>query len=111
MEMYVVVDLEGRIARSRWTGVGTVYGDIKEAQAEAKIRNKKRAGVYAIERLSVIASPDNRVEMKKLCDESRRAAIKLFATIMKDRLGSSDFDSAVADKTKQLIDEMVKGWR
>lgn len=43
MEMYVVVDLEGRIARSRWTGIGTVYGDIKEAQAEAKIRNKKRA--------------------------------------------------------------------
>lgn len=111
MEMYVVVDMEGRIARSKWTGVGTVYGDIKEAQAEMKVRNKKRAGAYTIERLSVIASPDDRVEMKKLCDKSSRAAIKLFSAILKDRLGSSDYDSAFADKTKQLIDEMVKGWR
>lgn len=99
--------MEGRIARSRWTGVGTVYGDIKEAQAEAKVRNKKRAGVYSIERLSVIPSPDNRGEMKKLCDIGEELdAMKLVATSLANELNMTDeeFDEevkAARQKTKE----------
>lgn len=111
MEMYVVVDLEGRIARSRWTGVGTVYGDIKEAQAEAKIRNKKRAGVYSIERLSVIPSPGNRDKMKKLSDIGEELdAMKLVAAQLANELNMTDDEfakevKAAREKTKGDVKE------
>lgn len=108
MEMYVVVDLEGRIARSRWTGVGTVYGDIKEAQAEAKIRNKKRAGVYSIERLSVIPSPDNRDKMKKLSDIGEELdAMKLVAAALANDLNMTDeeFDEEIKVARKKVKGE------